>query len=508
MKRVTAMLTGLLISTPLLTEKTQAADWERGAGLSLSTEFSDNICLSNDDKKSEAFTVVTPNLRLRGEGARANVSLDGNVRYNSLADADVTCPSGQRPVFANRERFLPSIRYVGDLELIEDWLILESDASARTTNIDSFAPGNASGLDGRDNVNIVYRYGAGALMQRRLGDADMRLRYNYNEQSNGVRLLGDSSENRGEFSLDNARDNNRLTLSVSGQYSELEYEGTELIPAFDNKLSSAEARAALRLGSSWQVSAMGGEEWNEFISLSDDIDGSYWDASLSWSPNDRVSVEVGTGERFFGSSPHASIRYRHKRVEFTAGYNRSVNLPRDLRAASGSLIDPFDPDFDPGNDPIGGIPPGQVPGLPPILEGDPTFIGNSPLINEQLRLGLRYSGQRTTMSISASESVQKRLEDFSEATFSSVGVTMSRSLSSNLSANLSVNYSEREGRGGSNVGVFGETSETWRGVFGLSRRLGTDTTVSIDYQYNRRDSDSVLNTYEENRVVLSARHQF
>lgn len=509
MNRMTALLTGILIGCPLAAGKLLAAEWETEAGLSVGSEFSDNICLSDDNEVSKGFATVTPDIRLRGRGARTNVSLDGSVRYNSLADSDFSCADGQRPLFANRETFVPSLRYAGDLELVDNWLTLESDASARTTNIDPFAPGGTRYIDGRDNLNVVYQYGAGALMQRRLfNSADMRLRYNYNEQVNGVSTLGDSSESRGEFDLGTERFNNRLTVGVSGRYSELTYEGTDLVSEFDNTLSSAEARAALRLGSSWQVSGMAGEEWNEFISVRPDIEGTYWDASLRWSPNDRVSVDVGTGERFFGTTPRASISYRHRRSELTATYNRSLTLPRDLRAAGGQLEDIFDPDFDPDSDPFEGLPPGQLPGQPPLLDGEPTFIGNTPVINKQLRVGYRYSGSRSTISLFASNSSQQRLENFEEATFSSVGFTFSRSLSSRLSANLNISYSEREGLGGGNASVFSTPSETWRGVFGFNRRLGSDTTINVNFQHSRRDSDSALNTYSENRIVLSARHQF
>lgn len=496
MKHLTALMTGILISTPILAEKLLAAEWETGAGLSLGAEFSDNICLRNTNKIARGFATVTPDFNIRGRGARTNVSLDGSVRYNTLADSDFSCYGGQSSQLNKRETLIPSLRYRGDLELIDNWLTLESDASARTSNIDPFAPGDADRFDGRDNVNIIYHYGAGARIQRRLfNSADLHLRYNYNEQHNGVRQLGDSSERRGEFDLSTDRTGNRLTLGVSGRYSEVMYEGNNFVPAFDNTLSSAEARASLRLSSSWRFSVMGGEEWNEFISLRPEIDGTYWDASLRWSPNDRMEVDVGTGERFFGVTPRAAVRYRHKRSELTATYNRSLTLPRDLRAAGGGFDDPFIPDFDP------------VPGFPPTLGGVPTFLGNTPIINEQLRLGYSFTGRRITASVTASRSEQKRLEDFSTATFTSAGLALSRSLSSTLSAHMNLTVSEREGQG-SSAGPFSDLSRTWRGVLGLNRRLGRDTTVSFDYQHTRRESVAAFNRYSENRIMLSVRHQF
>lgn len=502
MRPVTVLFSGLLIGGPLLTEGLFAAEWQREAGLSLGTYYSDNICLSNDDddRIGRGAATVTPDVSVTGQGARANLFLQAAVQYDTLAESSLECTSGRNAQLTNRESVIPSLRYFGDLELIEDWLTLESDAFVGRNPLDPFAAGGRDRFDGRDNTNITYQYGAGATIQRRLFDsADMRLRYHYNEQRNGVNLLGDSSEDLGEFDLGTERSGNRLTVGVGGRYSKVTYEGNELRPAFDNTLSSAEARAALQLSSSWQINGLVGEEWNEFTSARPDIDGSYWEAGLRWAPNDRVEVNIGTGERFFGTAPHISIRYRHRRGELSADYARTLTLPRNLRTAGPGFDDPLPPDFD------------QLPGEPPTVSGEPTFIGNTPIINERLNVRYRFSARRTTITIRASDSRQTRTEDLAEATFSDLGLTFSRSLSTTLSGNVRLNWSEREGEGeggGDNVGFFGQSSETWRAGLGVSRRLGSNTTMRMDYDYTSRESDAALNQYDENRVTLSARHQF
>lgn len=500
MKRHSVFLAGFIISTPFLSGSLLAAEWEKSAGIAVGAEFSDNICLSNDDQVSESFATLTPDIRVSGRGARASVDLSGSVQYNSLAESNLNCFSGANTRAGNRETWLPNLRYRGDLELVEDWLTLESDASAQTTSIDPFAAGSANSLDGRDNVNVVYQYGAGARIQRRLFNrANMLMRYNYNEQVNGVNQLGDSSENLGEFDLNTEGGNSRIAVGVSGRYSEVTYEGTASSPEFDNRLSSAEARASLQLTASWQTNALIGKEWNEFTSSDPEIDGSYWDAGLRWSPNDRVEISVGTGERFFGTTPRMNIRYRHKRSELSADYSRSLTLPRNLRAATGGFDDPFDPNVGTGN--------GDIPDASPTVNGEPTFIGNKPLINERLSVRYSYSATRTTISLTGSNSKQKRLEDLTEATFSSLGLALSRSMSSRLSANVNLTWSERDGQGGS-VGAFSQPSESWFATLGLNRRLGSSTTMSMRYQHNLRESDAALNEYTENRITLSARHEF
>ncbi len=515
MKPCTALMTGVVVSLSCLSELL-AAEWEKQAGLSVGAEFSDNICLSDDDRQSRGYGTLTPDVSLRGQGARTNVGLDASVRFSTLGDSDIDCAGGQGFTQGDRQTFIPRLRYHGDYELIQDWLTLESDASARTRNLDPFAPGDPDTFDGRGNTNVVYQYGAGALIQRRyFNSADLRVRYHYNEQNNDAQRLGDSSQNLGEFNLNTEPSNNRLTFGLSGRYREVEYEGTETVPPFENTLSSAEVSASLRLGASWQISALVGEESNEFVSLRPEIDGEYWDASLRWSPNERVEVNVGTGERFFGTTPHASIRYRHRRSELIADYNRRLRLPRDLRGGSGLTGDRFGSGFDPALDPA--FDPALDPAFDPVLgpgfgpgefPDTPTFIGNTPIINEQLRLTYRYTGQRTTIAVTATNSQQQRLADLADAEFSTLGLSLTRSLSSNLSATANLRVREGEGRGDNAISTFREPAQTWRAAFGLNRQLGRDTNISMSYEHTRRDSESEFSNYTENRLVLTARHRF
>ncbi len=481
----------------------RAAEWETGAGIAVGGYYSDNICLAQQDEEDKWVGTARPDVSVRGRGARGNVNLRAAAEYNSLGDSDLECAVGQSAALTNRESVVPSVRFNSDYELVQDWLQVDLAATARQTSINPFVPGGTT--SGRDNTDIVYDYTAGALLQRRLAQtADLSLRYAYNEQLNSVDVNGDSTEDRAEFDLATLPDRGRLSVGVGGRYSKVNYEASDLRPAFDNTLSSAELRAGLQFSSSWQLNALVGEEWNEFTSVRDDIEGDYWDVGVRWTPNTRVEVSVGTGERFFGSTPRADIRYRHKRSELSASYARTLSFPRNLRAGDSGFVepgDPFDPDF------------GELPGDPLGEEGLPTFIGNSPILNERFDLRYRFAARRTTITLSGSDSRQRRIEDDAEATFRNVGVTFSRNLSSLLTANLRLSWDEREGSGGDlggagGFGGFGQASEAWRAGFGFSRRLGNDTTVNVAYQFLTRESDFALNDYDENRVTFNVRHAF
>ena len=474
------------------------AEWETGAAVSAGGYYTDNVCLANRNSEGEWVTTARPDVALRGKGARASLAIEASAEYNSRAESDIECGSIRGEQLSNRESVIPRVRMLGELELLQDWLVLEAEANAHRTAIDPFVPGVEDNFSGRDNTNILWSYSVGARVQRRLFDAsELFLRYTYDEQFNSVGQYGDSTQDLVEFSLATRPEASRLSYGISGRYTRVEYDSSSRAPAFDNELASAQLDAAFDLSASWQVNGYVGEERNEYTSVFDDIDGSFWDVGVRWTPNARVQVDAGYGERFFGETPRLAVRYRHKRVDLTARYQRTLSLPRNLRA----LVEDFDPDD------IFGPDPDALPGDPTGPGGQPTFLGDSPVLNERFSVNWRFTARRTTFNLSASDSRQERTEDGDEATFSGISFTAVRELTRNLNATARVGWDRREGEG-RNLSTFAEESRSWRGGLGLTRQLGNATSLSVAYQYITRESDFELNDYDENRLILTIRHEF
>ncbi|MDO8860431.1 TIGR03016 family PEP-CTERM system-associated outer membrane protein [Haliea sp. E1-2-M8] len=479
------------------------AEWETGAGVSVGSYYTDNICLSPHDEQGKWVGTVRPDVSLRGSGARANVSLQGGVAYNTLGNSGLECSGDQANTRTSRESFIPNLRFASDVEVVRDWLVLDANADARRTSINPFVAGADDPLSGRDNNNIVYSYGAGATLQRPIAQyAGLRMRYQYDEQFNEASIFGDSVRNRATIDLDTLPDAGRLRLGVGGEYSKVTYDDNAQVQAFDNELSSAEFRAALKVTSSWEINGKVGEEWNEFVSARDDIEGSFWDVGLRWTPNPRIEAEVGIGERFFGDTARANIAYRHKRSQLQASYQKSLNLPRNLRVRDAGFTDPddpFDPDF------------GGIPGDSLGQDGVPTLIGEAPILNELFQLRYMFNARRTTIGVTGSESRQTqygRLEQ-AEATFRNASVRITRSLNTILDANLLLSWRENVRENDVPAGgFFSGDSETWRMSLGLTRQLGQRTRLSVTYAYTTQSSRDPFNEYDENRLKLSVRHSW
>jgi uncharacterized protein (PEP-CTERM system associated) len=262
-----------------------------------------------------------------------------------------------------------------------------------------------------------------------------------------------------------------------------------------NELSSAEIRAAFQVDNHWQINGYVGEEWNEFVSGPRDIDGTYWDLGVLWTPNGRVSIGAGIGDRFFGSAPRFDINYRHKRSTFVAGYSRTLTYQRNLRTSD---------DFFDGVDDLAGNVSEQVDNI----TGIPTTNTPSPLLNEMFRARYSFKGRRTSVSVDGYYSEQTRAQDGFTDIFERVGVTAQRSLWRNLDGVVGITWFGREPDPG-RVGIEQlRSSETWRFNLGVTRLLAVNTSVKLDYWHTQRDSDFSLDEYTENRIEVSFKYTF
>lgn len=496
------MWLSFMIPGLLGTQNVMSAEWEKRASVSASAVWTDNFCLSSDDEEAEIVETITPAVRLAGSGARANMSLDARVELNNAGQSDIEClgggGGGQGGLLNNRESVIPSGSFAADYEAIENWLVLEANGFAGFNPVNPFAAGNNDAINGRDNNNVTYRWGVGARLEREFErELGLSVRYNYNEQYNSVNeVFGDSSEDRVDASLRMLPGTSRLLMSLVGRYSEVSFEETGFNPAFTNTLASAELRASFALSDSWEINGLVGEEFNEFLGASDEIEGDYWDVGLRWSPNDRVTVDIGTGERFFGDTPRASVSYRHKRSRLSVRYERTLSFPRNLRApTAGDGDDLFPPGF------------GDLPGDPLDPDGDPVLIGDSPILNEAFSLNYSYSARRTRFTLTARDSQQTRASDLATGTFRDASAGVVRQLASSLSLSVRVSWRESEGTGAEN-NLFGQNVEAWIGDVSLSRRIARRSSVSIAYRYTDQQSDFSLNEFQENRLSLSLRHDF
>lgn len=473
----------------IIAPRAYSGEWSTRAAVAPGVVFTDNVCLSADDKESDIYAILTPSFAVEGKGNNANVSLATSVDLNSLSDGDLDskdCGNNNR----DRDRYMPTLVARGDAVLIDQWLFFDADATSSQNEVNAFASGGDDSADRNGNTNTTYRYSASPYISRRFKDAgDLYLRYTYDDQYNTKDIVGDSTKNSANMLLSSGTSISPVSVSLQGDYSKVKYSDDRRgVDNNDSELKSAQVNAAYQFNRTWAINGFYGDEWNDFVSTEDDIDGDYWGAGLSWTPTLRTSVDVGTGDRFFGNTPWLRISHRHKRSQFSADYSKTLTYSRDVRTrgADGSADDPL----------------------------TSTSLSNSPILDERLTLIYSFTGRRTTIGVNGSYSDQTREDgggqsidglDLSESRYKQVSLSVTRPLAK-MSLYGRLGWSEQEPKGDSVQSV--QSAETWTFSASATRPLNNRLNLTLNYRYTDRQSDSPLNEYQENRVTLTARFKF
>ena len=476
----------------------QAAEWTNTASVTPGVTYTDNVCLSKDNKNGQWIGTVTPAGTMKAEGARLKLNVAGSVEVNTLSDNDLDdegCTGGS---FNNREQFAPQLRGNANAVLMENWVYLDTDAVISQNQASPYVSGGGDSFDRTGNTNTTYNYSVSPYIQRQFKDvAELNLRYSWDEQYNTVNLVGDSTEQSAGMTFGSIPGASKYIWGLQGDYSKVDYSETPITGSSnrDSELQSAQLNLGYQFDRRWQVNGFFGNEWNDFVSTRDDIDGTFWDVGMRWTPNGRTTIDAGIGDRFFGNNPRFEINHSHKRSAFSAGYAKTLTYDRDIRTLPNSP--PLNPDFPPA--------PGVDPGI--------TDISESPILDERYTLGYTFQGLRSSFGVSAFQSQQTQeganpQTGFTDSTFRGASVYGRRSLSGETSLTALVNWNEQDPKNSSDDNILNrvvDNSETWTYTLGLERQLSKRTTVGLNYEYTDRQSDNAFNTYTENLITLDLR---
>jgi uncharacterized protein (PEP-CTERM system associated) len=477
-----------------------AAEWVKSGAVSVGAYATDNVCRSPSIQDADTVGTFRPSVFLKGTGARAEVSLRAAADYNSLADSGLECPGDSFGFDQNREAWLPRLNARAEVDAIRNWLAFDANARATQNAVNPFAPGGDETSAGLGNTNIVYSYGAGATLDRNLpGDWRVFARYVYEQQFNSLdSLFGDNESDRARFSISTDPLSSRLSYGIRGDFQEVTFAETAVQPEFTNRLSRAEAYAGLRVIRDVSLEAMYGYEDNAFLAVNEEVGGSYWDVGLRWQPVSRISLAAGYGERFFGNTPRASISYRHKRTSLEASYVRDLRFPRNIR-----VDDPFED----GSSDVDNAPP--TGGEPLGGSGSPTFVGQSPVLVEQVLVSWRFVGARSEIALRVSDSYQTQASTGQEAEFQFANLDFVRRITPTLRGSISVGW-RRNGQvaGAQDLLAARNGYEESLVDVGLSRALSRRASVSLRYSYAELSRLNEGESAEDNRVSLYLSYRF
>lgn len=487
-----------------------AVTWQGDASIAPSLAYTDNVCLTKDNKQGDwtAVGILTPSGSVSHQSRKTNVSANGSVQINTLTDGELRDNGCSGQDLGNRQNFFPNISAVGSTVVIDNWVNLDATLRADQNEVTSALPGSADGLNRNGNTNTFYRYSISPSMKRRLkNQAIYSLRYTYDDQINTADSVSDSSRHAAVTSLSNGN-SSRVSWGLSGIYSRVEYNDDffnvvtgQVIPRQDTELKSAGLSLGYQIDRRWQVNGRYGWEWNDFETFNDtNTGGADWNLGVRWTPSSRTTVDVGSGDRFFGSTPLLNVSHKRKRSLFRAAYRKSITFERDINTSGNGFLygdtiedqlinNPFDPEAQV----INGVPVNS------------SISSNGPIFDERFTLGYTYSGRRATTNIFGSYSQQTRAEDGAEGEFTDLTASFSPMLSRTYSVTGSVTWGEDDPLGYRGAGSLQDfaKSESWYYQIQVGRPLNNRMSMSLNYQFTDRQSDDSFNAYQENRVIAT-----
>ncbi|MGH1374009.1 MAG: TIGR03016 family PEP-CTERM system-associated outer membrane protein [Cellvibrionaceae bacterium] len=472
-------------------ELSSAGDWKTRYGVTAREEYSDNVCLDNGGDQDEWIATMTPSLVLSGKGGRAELDIKAAFEVNNLDDDSARCNSRSGSSDRNgTDGFNPKVDAKGRIELISDSAFIDLQAQVQQNRSDAFVGGGDSSLNRRGNNNTTYNYAVSPYVVGKVKDlAQLSLRYSYDSQSNSDNDLDDSEQQIANVTISSIAGKSPLSWLLVGNYQTVDYEKDNADDNDSQDLGSLIFRLGYRFNRKWEVYASTGEDFNDFQSSGSDIEGSRWDAGITWSPSPRTTLVVGSGDRFIGNTPFFDFNHRRKHSLLTAQYQKTVTFSRALRTDEIDL-----PVIDDNGDLIL-----DVNGLPIFFSLSSTTVTRSPIVDERLSVGYRWERGRTNVVVDLTESKQTREEDEQSSTFSSASIGLSRRLSPKLTLDTRLHYQEAEVEDNSTLG---NDSQEYRLYLGARRKLGTKTSLTMNYTHNDRRSDQAEDEYRENRVSL------
>jgi uncharacterized protein (PEP-CTERM system associated) len=499
----------------LLAGNAFAVNWEGSLLFAPSLVYTDNVCLSNEDKKDDwtGVGVMTPSGTASMESSRTRLTVTGSVSVNTLTNGDLRDDGCTGNALNDRQRWFPRIFASLNTTLITGWVKLDANVRADQNSVSSALANSNDELNRNGNTNTFYRYSISPYTSRKLGPrTSVNARYTYSEVINTADEVADSDRHALNANV-RGKVGTVLDWNLRGNYSRTGYQDDvlnlrtgEFAPREDTELRSLSLNLGYQIIRTLKFTGTYGWEWNDFETFgNNDTGGGAWDIGLAWTPSPRTSVSVGSGDRFFGSTPRVNFKHSYKRHTITGNYRKTITFQRDLSTygldsfgedPGGSQFgDPLfsggDTRFDSNGDPVDGI-------------GTNTSVNsNSAILDERFTFRYSYSGRPGRLTFFGSYSEQTRAEDGAQADFGEWELTFTPNLSKRYSVIGIIEYEDVRPAGfiqfddNNDPRDFSDV-ENWHYRLQYVRPLNTRMTSILEYRFTDRKSDDPINEYDEN----------
>lgn len=296
-----------------------AANWDLSPSVGATYSYSDNIELSQNDRKGDAITILNPKIHLTGEGSRLDFYSDYDmqiVRYRDNTQANDV---------------LHSASVKANFKIQPDQFNIETIArygQRPITLTSSPVPQNSLAISSNRTNTLLYS--VHPKYKTRLGEkAILAADYMYEGINYDNSAIVDSRLRNSSYRL-----SIRSTESVYKLDWRLSHERKDfsLQKPNNNYYSKSEASLSYHITPKISFLVTGGDETNHVTNTRLGFGDTFWSAGITWTPSTRTSVTINRGKRFYGNSTSASINRKGKRSNFRLVYDESITTTSSIQA--------------------------------------------------------------------------------------------------------------------------------------------------------------------------------
>lgn len=295
-----------------------AAEWKFTPSLALIETYTDNVALAPPGhEKSEFITQINPGISLMGTGPR--LKLKANYVMQNLVYAEES----------SRNTMNHTLSANANAELVDNLFFLDGRAAISQQNISLLGPLAADNTNVTGNRTEVQTYSISPYLRHSFSNyASTEIRYTHDEVSTGGSGLLDSQADRIQLGLNNGSAFKTLGWGLNYSSGKTHYGNTANanIPTIDTEVLSGSLRYSVT--PRFRLTATGGYEKNNYISIGSKPEGSFWSAGFSWAPSARTSIDASAGRRFFGDTYSLAASHRTRLTAWSLAYSEDITSTR------------------------------------------------------------------------------------------------------------------------------------------------------------------------------------
>lgn len=469
-----------------------AADWKLTAGVGASETYTDNVALGSSGRQGGDFvTSITPTISAKKDGARLKV--DAQYALQNLFYArDST-----------RNALFHQLNARAKVELYEREFFLDTFATISQSAISPLGATGSDNINATNNIANNRSFSISPYWTHRFGStATLNARNTVSYVSNDAAGFSNSTNNTLNVGLASGSDFGRLSWGLNTLRQDVNYQDRPNV-----SFSSTSASLGYLVSSRVRITGTVGSENNQFSTTTGSTPGGgFWNATASWAPSPRTSVELGFGNRFYGNSWNFAFKTRGAFYTWSADYNESLSTSNSQIANNSTGTTASQPQ-------TGG-----------------SFLFNQNPLTNQVFLSKRFA---TALALKKGKSDFK-LEAFHSTQTTQIDqntnsvVSGAGTLTNNNDIFLFTNDFKQVGFSGawnwrvsslttSNV-TFGVTRNSFAGLnrtdttsslqFGLNRQFSSQLNGGLTVRHQNRSSDQSTSDFSENAISGSVNYKF